>query len=204
MGDDSGDGRRARDLSDRADAQGLPPGDPLIAVLDQLPGRLTFLSVVDERQSILADMLVGVPNLIDSLPAWEILGFMGFPFAEQLSMVNNMLPGSVVAVGEPTPMAAVPVPSSVPGTVEPPGARNADLTPAFDPELIPEADDLRAFLFPSVSVLAVDDRGIRFISREAFPTINPATALPVAAAMLVPVLNASRVASPVSRVRPTP
>ena len=67
--------------------------------------------------------------------------------------------------------------------------------PAVRPRADPEPDDFRPFLFPSVSVLVVDDRGIRFISREAFPTINPATAVPVAIAMLVPALNASRIAA---------
>src|SRR5262249_22084521 len=73
--------------------------------------------------------------------------------------------------------------------------KDAGPTPPFDPESIPEADDLRPFLFPSVSALAVDDQGIRFFSREAFPTINPATAVPVAIAMLVPAAHSSRVAA---------
>ncbi len=43
--------------------------------------------------------------------------------------------------------------------------------------------------------MVVDDQGIRFLSREAFPTINPSTAVPVAIAMLVPAVNSSRVAA---------
>jgi prepilin-type processing-associated H-X9-DG protein len=41
----------------------------------------------------------------------------------------------------------------------------------------------------------VDDQGVRFLSRESFPTINPATAVPVAIAMLVPAVHSSRLAA---------
>src|SRR5205085_10489867 len=82
--------------------------------------------------------------------------------------------------------------SPLPGDAEPQGQGTP---PAFDPELVPEPDSLRPFLFPSVSALAVDDQGIRFLSREAFPTINPATAVPVAIAMLVPAVHSSRLAA---------
>src|ERR1700733_11385362 len=34
---------------------------------------------------------------------------------------------------------------------------------------IPEAGDLRSFLFPSVLAATADERGLRFITREAFP-----------------------------------
>jgi hypothetical protein len=39
----------------------------------------------------------------------------------------------------------------------------------IDNTRIPEADDLRPFLFPSVLAATVDERGYRFISRGAFP-----------------------------------
>ena len=39
----------------------------------------------------------------------------------------------------------------------------------FDRRRIPEPDDLRPFLFPSVLAATVDERGYRFISRGAFP-----------------------------------
>src|SRR5262249_59136399 len=48
---------------------------------------------------------------------------------------------------------------------------------------------------PSVTALAVDDQGIRLLTRESFPTINPATAVPIAIAMLVPAAQTSHVAS---------
>jgi prepilin-type processing-associated H-X9-DG protein len=184
--------RRARDLAERPDAQGLPPGDPLAAALDNLPGRLTFLSVSDERQSILPDVLVSVPNLIDLPTAMESLAVIGFEFGVDLTGLRAF-PSEVPPAVDPF-QSAPPTPA-VPATGKPPGGRDPAPTPAFDPELIPEPDDLRPFLSTSVSVLAVDERGIRFISREALPTINPATMVPVALAMLVPALNASRIAA---------
>ena len=72
-------------------------------------------------------------------------------------------------------------------------------TPAIDPELIPDPDALRPFLFPSVHALVVNDQGIRFVSREPIPTINPATAVPVAIAMLVPAVRSSQIAAQRSR-----
>jgi hypothetical protein len=39
----------------------------------------------------------------------------------------------------------------------------------FDKTRIPEEDDLSPFLFPSVLAATVDERGLRFISRGAFP-----------------------------------
>ncbi|MGN6724599.1 MAG: hypothetical protein ACTHLZ_01655, partial [Tepidisphaeraceae bacterium] len=98
------------------------------------------------------------------------------------------------------PTLDIPAPVVAEPLVPPPGTegekpRDARTTPPFDPESIPEADELRPLLFPSVSALAVDDQGIRLISREAFPSINPATAVPVAIAMLIPAAQSSRVAA---------
>ncbi len=87
------------------------------------------------------------------------------------------------------PFQAVPVPPTVDVS---PGNKP---TPPFDPELIPEPDEIRPFLFPSVSVLAVNDSGIQLISREAFPTINPATVVPIAIAMVVPALRSTQLAA---------
>jgi prepilin-type processing-associated H-X9-DG protein len=170
--------RRARDQHERG-GPGLPAGDPLAEALDELPGRLMFLSVRDSRRSMLADLIVAVPNLAEFLIAQRRsgpLGFFGRPFIRS----------APVAVPEP--------PGGAPG-LHREKPKDAGPAPAFDPELIPEADDLRPFLFPSVSALAVDDRGVRYITREAFPSINPATAVPVALAMLVPAVHSSRVAA---------
>ena len=169
--------RRARDLADRPGAAGLPPGDPLAEALDQLPGRMIFLSVSDTRQSMLPDVLVSLPNLVES-------------GGETLSLRSTVVYLRYCASRSP--------PTSGGGSGSPRGwkpGRTARPVPPFDTELIPEADAIRPFLFPSVSALAVDDQGIRFISRESFPSINPATAVPVAIAMLVPAAHASRIAA---------
>jgi prepilin-type processing-associated H-X9-DG protein len=64
----------------------------------------------------------------------------------------------------------------------------------WDAELVPDPDDLRPFLFPSVHALVVDDAGIRFLSREAIPTLNPSTAVPIALAALVPAIRNAQLA----------
>jgi prepilin-type processing-associated H-X9-DG protein len=159
--------RRARDLSEQG-KPGLPPDDALAGALEQLPDRLTFLTVSDTRQSMLPDVLVSLPSLIDSLAAGRSPAI--FPFFG-MGMRRMFVPG-------------------MPGPVATPPSRAA-----FDPELIPEPDALRPFLFPGVSAIAVDDQGIQFLSRAAFPTINPTTAVPVAIAMLVPAVSSARVAA---------
>ena len=212
--------RRARDHHERS-APGLPPGDPLTEALDGLPDRLMFLSVGDPRQSILPDLLVGVPDIVETLVSSQQRGpfnplnfLFGVPFPSQALPLTPTPPPPVSTPDVPaTPSGpgASAAPDQ-PGVVllasaeqpapaaSPPGAGGqkpgeAPTTPPFDPESIPEADDLRRFLFPSASVLAVDDRGIRFITRESFPTINPATVVPVAIAMLVPATQSSRLAA---------
>jgi len=168
--------RGARDQAERAHAVGLPSGDPLARALDQLPDRLIFLTINDESQSILPELLVSVPNLVDSATSWQGLRLM-LPF-EQLMPFRVVSPFRVPPSPPPSPTS----PEAQPGA-------------PFDPELVPEPDALRPFLFPSVSVLAVDDQGVRFLSREAFPTINPATAVPVAIAMLVPAAHSAHLAA---------
>ena len=162
--------RHTRDLHERSPVNGLPPGDPLTPALEQLPDRLTFLNISDTRQSILPDFLASVPNLAEMLIASG--GMSPFSFFG-LRIPSRFPPGP--------PMAG--------------DSAAAGMTPAFDPELVPEPDSLRPFLFPSVTALAVDDQGIRFLSRESFPTINPATAVPIAIAMLVPAVHSARVAA---------
>jgi prepilin-type processing-associated H-X9-DG protein len=136
---------------------------------------MIFLAVSDTRQSMLPDVLVSLPNLVES-------------GGETLSPRSLLSSIGIVAEVPPAPVA-------VPGAPAAEAAKETRPVPAFDADLIPEADAIRPLLFPSVSALAVDDQGIRFISRESFPTINPATAVPVAIAMLVPAAHASRVAA---------
>src|SRR5262249_12555290 len=126
--------RRARDLAEHSAASGLPPGDPMAPALEQLPDRLTFLSLSDTRQSILPDLLASLPGR-----------------GEFVIGKDRMSPVSVF--GLRIPMLRFP-----PGPPMPGGSADAGTTPAFDPELVPEPDSLRPFLFPSVTALAVDDQ----------------------------------------------
>ena len=57
--------RRALDRDERSQTGGLPPGDPLAKVLRQLPDRLVFLTVDDVGQSMLPEVLVSLPNLLE-------------------------------------------------------------------------------------------------------------------------------------------
>jgi hypothetical protein len=66
---------------------------------------------------------------------------------------------------------------------------------AIDADKVPAPDDLRPFLFPALLALTVDDEGIQFISRESFPGLNPAAVAPVAVALLLPAVQASRSAA---------
>jgi prepilin-type processing-associated H-X9-DG protein len=168
LGTNPSTARQARDLDERAERSGLPPGDPLAASLEPLPDHLVYLAVNDPKESL--------PELLVSLP-----GLMEFWIARTMQTSRFMR--------EP-PMAV--------GGANPPAQEESarpDRSLALAPELVPDLDALRGFLFPSVFALAVDDQGIRFFSREAFPTFNPSTAAPVALAMLVPAVHSARVAA---------
>jgi prepilin-type processing-associated H-X9-DG protein len=65
----------------------------------------------------------------------------------------------------------------------------------IDPDDIPSPDQLRPFLFPATYALSVDDQGIEFDTRESFPGLNPAAIAPVAVALLLPAVSASRSAA---------
>ncbi len=155
--------RRARDLAERSTTGGLPPGDPLGNAIESLPDRLIFLGVADVQQSMLPELLVSLPNWSEY---WLIGRSRGLPIFASL----------LWGTSGPDPDGSGRLPTR---------------KLAMDPELIPEPESLRPFLFPSVHAMAVDDRGIRFISREAFPFCNPATLAPVAFAMIAPAAEMS-------------
>jgi len=163
---------QARDRNEGSLPGGLPADDPLTRSLESLPSGLTLLSVDDTRQSILPELVAGLPGLVESLIKGQLL--RGLPFRRPVDPFQLDEPDGEVRPGEPkVPKRAA----------------------AIDPELIPDPDALRPFLFPSVHALVVTDQGIRFVSREAIPTINPATAVPVAIAMLVPAVRSSQIAA---------
>jgi len=162
---------QARDRNEGSLPGGLPAGDPLARSLESLPSGLTLLSIDDTGQSILPELVVGLPDLVESLIKRQRIP--GLPFLSSSRF--------------PVEEAAVEVPPGEP--------RVPRRTPAIDPEMIPDPDALRPFLFPSVHALVVNDQGIRFVSREAIPTINPATVVPVAIAILVPAARSAQIAA---------
>ncbi len=171
--------RKARDLAESQREGPLKAGNPLARDLDRLPGNLTMLSVADTAQSVYPELIVALPGLLESMlkgqgPFMRLPFFMGrSPFeVEQGVLFTRPDLGLNVPPG---PIAAKPV-------------------PAFDPEMTPDPDELRPFLFPSVHALIVDDAGIRFLSREAIPTLNPSTAVPIALAALVPASQSAQTA----------
>jgi hypothetical protein len=152
--------RRALDVQHRSKAEGLPVDDPLAEVLRDLPDRPVLLGVGDPRQSMMPELLVSLPNLLEyAIPRWV----QGLPILAPLPTRGN---------------------NGLDSESQRPGRKLA-----MDPELIPEPDAFRPFLFPSVHALAVDDRGIRLMSREAFPSINPVTLAPAVLAMVVPAMG---------------
>jgi prepilin-type processing-associated H-X9-DG protein len=72
---------------------------------------------------------------------------------------------------------------------------NPGLVVNVDPDKIPEPDDLRPFLFPSSFVMARDEQGFQFVSRDSVPSINPVTLAPVAVALMLPAVQAARSAA---------
>jgi prepilin-type processing-associated H-X9-DG protein len=143
----------------------MEASDPLKTRLRGLPGNLIMVSVADTAHSVYPELIVGLPGFTESM----IKSVRSPFFPPILGSLGFFLAQFV----KPTP----PAPDA------------ATRTPPFDAELVPDPDELRPFLFPSVHGLAVDDAGIRFISREALPTLSPSTAVPLALAALVPALH---------------
>jgi hypothetical protein len=159
--------RRARDLAENPGAAVLQAGEPLLKRLEGLPGKLIMLSVADTANSVYPELIVGLPGFAESLAK---------------SRRSSLFPSFMAEMNLPLPFVNPPSPDGQPA---------ASPAPAFDAELVPDPDDLRPYLFPSVHALVVDDSGIQFISREAIPTLNLSTAVPIALAALVPAFQSA-------------
>jgi hypothetical protein len=186
--------RRALDVAENQPPGGPPAGDPLARALESLPNGLTFLTVEDTAQSLLPEVLASLPGLVDSVLASQRLGGglftppgMGAPFISQLfEDVDDTMEVAPPEAPLPKPTAKSKMAAKKAGATAP---------PPLDPELVPDPDELRKFLFPSVQVLVVDDHGVRFIVRDAFPSVSPVSAVPVAVALLLPAVQAARTAA---------
>ena len=65
----------------------------------------------------------------------------------------------------------------------------------IDPDDIPAPEEIRPFLFPATYCLAVDDEGIKLVSRESFPALNPAAIAPAGVALMLPAVISARSAA---------
>ena len=90
-----------------------------------------------------------------------------------------------------------------PGPARPPGltgpSRQTPFRLQLDPDTIPDADQLRRYLFPSRFTLAANDDSIRMTAYQAFPmptpSLNAGMETPVLIALLLPAVQSAREAA---------
>jgi hypothetical protein len=115
------------------------PTGELARSFECLPDRLTFLCVGDHRDSAVPELIASLPGLVQLLSAG--LSDLDHPDAGMSADLLSL-------VGIP---------------------RAGGFRLRIDPDRIPKARELESHLFPSVLAAGVDDAGLRFIAREAFP-----------------------------------
>ncbi|SIO58154.1 Protein of unknown function [Singulisphaera sp. GP187] len=160
------DARATLELQERVAP--LPASDPLALSLNRLPRRAIMASVIDERRSLLPELIANVPLLVQ----WG-QAFVGPRFMRpQFRQVQPGRPGILM-----------PLQQSFVAGLE------------IDPDTIPTPEEVRPFLFPSVFTLTADDQAVEYTTREAFPVFNPVVLAPVAVAILLPATQSARVAA---------
>jgi len=89
------------------------------------------------------------------------------------------------------------------GAAGPSGADATTVRIHVDPARLPKAEELKGLMFPSTTVLAVDDQAIRIETRGAFPDaaalLNAKGFLP---AVLAPAIAAARTAAKAAEAAP--
>ena len=142
------------------------------AGLTQLPEGTTVFSRSDPRNS-LPELLINIPSTV------QVFGAMATSRVNELA--NTDFPGNP--------------------PVFPPGGPGGlgNFAIQLDPDLIPNSDKLRTYLFPKVSTLAVTDKTTVFTTTEAFPSpdlsMGAGTSVPVMVALLLPAVQAAREAA---------
>jgi hypothetical protein len=115
------------------------PAGELAKAFECLPERLTLLIVGDHRDSAWPGLIADLPSNVQTLSA--MLGGVA-------ELDSSPEAGLLGVLGIPRP---------------------GSFRLRIDPALIPKADQLRPYLFPSVLAATADDRGFRLICREALP-----------------------------------
>lgn len=159
--------RAALELRTRGGA--LPATDPLALPISRMPRGTIMASVVDDRRSLLPELVANLPMLVQWGPRMS---------GGRLSalQIRRLMAGMGGARGVPMMNA--------------PGVQ-LDI----DPNDLPTPEEIRPFLAPSVFTLTADEQGVELRTREAFPVLNPAAMAPVAAAMVVPAIQSARAAA---------
>ncbi len=121
----------------------------LTRTLAGLPAELTSLSVTDAIDSLWPETMVKLPAYV------QLLG--------------NLISAS--AAGDEAPASTIQLLAGIPS---PSGFRVR-----IDPAKLPKAKVVREFLFPSALATVVDDRGLRWIGREAFPFASISGSVPI-------------------------
>ena len=139
------------------------------AGLTELPAGTTVFSRTDPRDS-LPELLVNIPSAV------QVLGAM---ITNQQRGIAGLAPHDGMPAGDQAPVG--------------------NFALKLDPDLIPDTDALRGYLFPKVSTLAVTERTIVFTTTEAFPapdvSMGAGTSAPVLVALLLPAVPSAREAA---------
>jgi len=146
----------------------LPGTETLAQPIETLPNKLIYANVVDTKQSVFPEVIANLPAVLHWGQAlrYGTMGNTRLLIARQVMMGGGMnQQGGMARLG--------------PWVV-------------LEPGQAPAPEEIRPFLFPSTFTLKVDEQGIEFVSRQAFPVLNPVSMLPFEALALLPVSRASR------------
>ena len=99
------------------------------------------------------------------------------PLVASLPTLMQLLNGAMVQQAQANPNAPKRIPIEI------------------DPNLVPQAAELAALLYPGSYAAVVDDEGVSLIARDSFPSISATSSAPVLIALLLPAVQAAREAA---------